>query len=381
MKEIHISDARQFLSCRRAWDFSSPLRMGYEPDPTPIHYLVGRLVHFGMYAMYEEGVHPVYAYQQMLDHHIAKKEPTLAIPDEKSVRWTQVNMGREVVNNYWKWVSGNDAPDEGWETISNETTFHLPMYNDEGRISNKIGYGGRYDRLARWAGDPKVRKPGIWLWEFKTTAREPTQEWLLLDNQVTSYLYAAQQVIGEPIEGIHFRFLKKKFPDKPRRIRGGVELSRAINSGSQGVQSTYDLYVEAIEELADDLLKLAYNDEPVPEIMRERKIHKLKQEYGDVLDTLAGRGWEEYFLTFDIGKTQTEIRNATRDLWQLGLEMTRDSVKIYPAPEWQKCRFCSFREPCIMLNRGEDPTKLLKYTYVKRDPNEPDLDILLGGEE
>jgi hypothetical protein len=351
--------------------------LGYEPDPIPIHYLVGRAVHFALYAYYEEGVHPAFAYQQFMENHIQTREPSLRMPDEQSKRYTQVQLGLRMVSNYFTWVTGLDQPDEDWETISNETTFHLPLFNKEGKKSRKISLGGRFDRIARRLSDGTV-----WLWEFKTTAREPDPDWLLLDNQVLTYCYAAEQIIGQPIEGIHFRFLKKKSPEKPHRIRGGSELSRAINSGSQGVHTTYDLYVEAIEELAAEQIGPKYAPDPVPEIMMQRAISNLMSDYAQVLNELAGRGWEEYFYVADVKKTREEIANATRDLWQLGLEMSRTRVKIYPAPEWQKCRFCYFREPCLMEYRSKDPSQLLHHTFVKRSTSEPDLDVILnGGEE
>lgn len=384
MPEIHISDVRQFLSCRRAWDFSSVLRQGYEPSPTPIHFLVGRAVHFGMYAWYEEGVHPAYAYQQFINKHIEEHEPELRIPDPESRRLQQINIGLRVCDNYYKWVTGLDNPDEGWTTISNEPTFHLPMFNPEGHMSRRITMGGRFDRMARWDGPrTETRMPGsIWIWEFKTTSREPDKDWMDLDNQVTTYCYAAEKIIGLPVAGIHFRFMKKKFPEKPHRIRQGTQLSRAINSGAQGVNTTYDLYVEAIDELAHEQLSEKFGPEP-PEPILLRRVQDLKDEYDDVLNQLATRGWDEYFMTFDVRKTPIEIENATRDLWQLGLEMCRPTVKIYPSPEWMKCRFCSFREPCMMLNAGKDPASLLHHTYGRRDPNEADLDTILaygGGE-
>lgn len=378
--EIHISDVRSFLSCRRAWDFSSMLRQGWEPDPTPIHFLVGRLVHTAMYGWYEEGVHPAFTYSQALTKHINEKEPSLGVPDENSYRYQQVQMGLKLVSNYYEWIQSTEEPDEDWETIANEPTFHLPLFNAEGKKSNRISWGGRFDRLARKKSDGTV-----WLWEFKTTAREPDKEWLKTDNQVTSYLAAAQHIFGFPIQGIHFRFMKKKFPDVPRRIRGGMELSRAVNSGAQGVHTTYDLYVRALEELNIELLsnKFGLKPEELSEQQIEKGLVLLKRDYDNVLTILAARGWEEYFMTFDVAKTQTEVQNATKDLWQIGLQMVRPNVPIYPAPEWQKCRYCHFREPCLEMNAGIDPSRTLKWQYAKRDRNEDDLDLILsyGGEE
>ena len=379
MPEIHISDVRQFLSCRRAWNYSSLLRMGYEPNPAPIYYVVGRAVHLGMYAYYEEGVHPAFAYQQFINKHIEENEPELRIPDEKSIRQQQIKTGLMICDNYYKWVTGLDSPDEGWTTISNETKFHLPQFNEQGRKSRKITHGGRFDRLARWDGPslPNRKNGTVWLWEFKTTSREPDRTWLDLDNQVTSYLHAAESIIGTPIEGVHFRFMKKKFPQKPYRVRNGTQLSRAINSGAQGVSTTYDLYVEAIEELAIEELREKHGQD-IPEVLLLRRVHALKHEYDDVLTVLAGRGWEEYFMTFDITKTPAQIQNSTKDFWQLGLEMCRPSVKIYPAPEWMKCKFCHYREPCMMENDGRDPKDLLRFAYKKRDSDEADLDTILS---
>ena len=59
--EIHVSDVRTYKSCRRRWDWSSPLRGNLEPNFTPPHFFIGRAVHYAAASFLENGTLPTEA--------------------------------------------------------------------------------------------------------------------------------------------------------------------------------------------------------------------------------------------------------------------------------------------------------------------------------
>jgi hypothetical protein len=124
--------------------------------------------------------------------------------------------------------------------------------------------------------------------------------------------------------------------------------------------------------------------------------HRIVEEFavGDelVLDergVLAGWAWDEIDLASTIaGNQYTEIRvdppafrrtrvprsavekdGAASRLGRAVLEMLAADLVIEPSPEWPHCAHCSFRAPCIAMNRGEDPRAMLATRYRARGPD------------
>ncbi len=346
---IHVSDLRTFKECRRKWHYSSPLRMNLRPERSPIYFTVGRAVHYALAEYYETGEAPVDIYDRYVEA-VRQVEP---VPDEDE---RHLEVGRGMVVNYLNWVTSPEQPDEDWKVLATELKYKTPLFNDEGKKSNRVFLEGRIDGV--WKHLPTGK---VWLMEFKTTARQPNANWLTLDDQASAYCWAAQQVFDTPIEGVVFRFLLKNIPEKPKRIRGGTQLSRAIKSS---LHTTGALYREAIYDLAFDTIDHTTDKEGV-----QRYAMELEEEYGGILDQLDMQGYEQFFLQFKTIRTPAELESVGRDLWGVGLEMTRESTALYPSPNWMKCNFCSFREPCLATTQGRttDAELMLKHMYKPRD--------------
>ena len=61
-------------------------------------------------------------------------------------------------------------------------------------------------------------------------------------------------------------------------------------------------------------------------------------------------------------------RGANR-LGRAVLEMLAARPVIEPTPEWSHCARCTFRAPCIAMNRGDDPRAMLATRYRARGPD------------
>lgn len=371
--EIHISDLRTFTSCRRRWAWSSPLKRHLEPMVTPIYFLTGRAVHFALATHYETGEMPQDVFERFMTSAIKEEEDRVGVlwPEEREKMDNNLALGRGMMDSYWRYLKSGGRPDEQWKTVATELSFSVPILTPSGTPSSRIFLAGRFDGIVE-----NVEDGTLWLREYKTSARQPNRNWLELDNQATTYAWAAQQLMGRPIAGVHYRFLIKKTPEKPWRLKNG-DLTKAINSQ---LSTTYELYMDAINELAWGRVAekfgvtvetiVTVEDPEVHEAFLKRQA-VLIEEYRSVLEELAGRGWGEYFVEISVRKTQAELEASAHDLWRIGLEMVRPTTPIYPAPEWLKCQFCPYKAPCILTNAGGNPEVLLENEYRPRVVEDP----------
>lgn len=98
----------------------------------------------------------------------------------------------------------------GWETVSTEEEFHLPLVNPEtGRESRTFTHAGKYDGIVRWPASGRLL-----LLEHKTTTDDITDPnapyWrrLQIDSQVSHYMLANWQS-GRKLDGTLYDVLKK----------------------------------------------------------------------------------------------------------------------------------------------------------------------------
>lgn len=369
---IHISDLKIYQSCKRRWDWSSALRRNLEPRVTPSFFMQGKAIHFALASYYETGEHPAPVYLRFME---GQKSKLGVMWEDQEKAWVDmVAQGEGMMLNYIDWVRSLEHPDKDWVVVDTEIEFGpLPIPSPSGRASPKIEFAGRFDGIFR-----RVSTGQLWLREYKTTARAPDVDWLSFDTQSTAYAFAAQQILGEPIQGVHFRFLTKKAPQKPPRIRKGTQLSRATNS-PQTMSTTYQLYLEAIAELAFDEM---FPDNTSAEFRRaileqhdnaphfQTRLEELKAEYSDTLNELLLQGFGNYFTDIFIHKTPIEIESLVEDMHTVGLEMTRDTTPIYAEPEWLKCQFCPFKRPCRAKTLGKDYERILRDEFKPREAEE-----------
>jgi hypothetical protein len=70
-----------------------------------------------------------------------------------------------------------------------------------------------------------------------------------------------------------------------------------------------------------------------------------------------------------IAHTTTEKRSAAGRLGRAVLAMLDPRLALDPTPSWAHCASCTFRAPCLALNRGEDAELLLAAGYRRRPPD------------
>jgi hypothetical protein len=328
--EFHISDIKKFKTCRQLWYYSSPLRMNLAPRRTPEYFLSGKGVHYGASRFYEDGEHPLDAFDRCVSF-FKQREGHLWGPKTLEA----IRIGRAICMSYHSWVTSPLRPDLKWKVLATEISFgpiRLPVPGTS-RKSTKYELSGRFDQVLEDLDDGN-----LWLREFKTTQRTPVQSWLDNDDQLTSYCWAIQQILGRPVVGIQYRFLMKKAPEMPPLVQNGTRLSKAIHSN---LSTTYDLYLAAIKEHG-------FNE----------------ADYREVLDELLWKGWSDYIIELPSMRSQGALQVAAENLFYTAYDMA-DNPPVYPSPDWIKCQYCPFASPCQAAQEGhpELEEKILAEEY------------------
>lgn len=209
-----------------------------------------------------------------------------------------------------------------------------------------VTYGGRIDVLAQ---DSHGR---YWIIDWKTAARltgddiiEVFQgdEFILLDDQVTSYCWALW-TLGINIAGFIYHEQKKAFPQEPEPNK--VQRKGCWYSVNRMQDTTYDVYLQTVSE--GDPSGLASG------------------AYDNFLEWLKTEG-PRFYSRKQVQRSDTELRNAGYNIWLEAREMIQPELPIYPSPGRFGCTFCAFKQPCLGKNRGEDYEYLLESEFEKRD--------------
>lgn len=191
---------------------------------------------------------------------------------------------------------------------------------------------GTFDRVAR---DPWGR---IVLVDYKTYKRQDSEK-LEMDRQVSTYLWAANQLYGE-VEGLYHYQLTKAKPEAPKVVRG----DKFSQDKSQAV--TYAIYHKALID--------RYGEVPQEYVAFLNHLTQQETADGDMLirRTLAQR-------------SPVFLANHARAIAAQYGEMSDPTLPIYPNPGYH-CRLCPFKQPCLATDLEADVEFLLEAGYASR---------------
>lgn len=335
---IRTTERTNFKKCRVLWDFVSANRNNLEPVRQSMSLVFGIAIHKGLETYYNPQQWNELSYEAKTDLAVFKFKDNLisdkkleaqdnkgSLSEEREEEYNDhLDLGEGMLRNYGEW-----APDEdeklGLVPLAVEEKFQVPLYypnSDEPVVINDrpVVYQVRIDLVARHEKEDGL----INIWDHKTAANiGGDTSFLDLDTQLASYGWAYQVKYGERIGGIMYNELAKSYPKPPKVLKAG-NLSQ-----DKRQNTTYELYVKAIEEMGLD---------PEP--------------YSAMLDHLAGKG-NTHFRRTPIFKTTQEIYNQGRYVVDEVLDMT-DNPRIYPNPSKMHCGYCAFQGPCNINNEGGD---------------------------
>lgn len=327
MTTVHISDIRAYKSCPRLAYFSSPLWKGLGPLEVYGPFYIGRLVHAALEYYYaKKGKLSFRAATTMAVETEAESATGLPLDQALWVLEGYTETARSILHWYYRWIKSEDHRNHPWgdpslEFLEQEPTFEvsLPYTSMTGRC-----LGGRFDGLVRRRDDGS-----LWLFETKTTVSiQNLQKSLRFDEQAGAYIYAAQQILGEHVEGVIYNILRKKAPTMPPVLKSG-KLSQ-----NKSLDTTVERYLDA-----------AYAAHP------HDSDEEIRERYADMLAHLEAKG-NTFFSRTIVRRTPYEIRKSARELSKVATRMANEEM-FAPSPDFIKCNRCLFQNPCLAASRGE----------------------------
>jgi|GEM_PF-3396584 len=323
---IRQSDMGAYRKCRRYWDYTSALRQNLQPGGQAIiHFWFGTGMHFAL-----EDFH---GFNRFGDPRHAFAAYVEATPEaQRPPKWEEyAELAPSMLAYYLEsWLPQRSEYDTLWVAGKPqlEVSWKLPLAGLDHPVS------GTFDRLVT---DPYGR---LWIMDWKMMA---TIETAKLDNdfQVTTYLWAAEQLYGK-VEGLIYVQFKKVVPRGPEWLEKSGRFSMATSA-----PVSYGSFVAS--------LKHRFGTVPSEYQAHLNKLAMLEDGDGDLFirRTLVRRNRNA--LTLHGQHVTAQAR-----------EMTYPHLAIYPNPT-KDCGYCPFRAPCLAADDGADEAYLLQENFVSRN--------------
>jgi len=344
--KLSTTERQEFKRCRRRWDYSSFSRQSIEPKRPATALWFGTGIHYALAEYYEKELDPGTAFEKWANEGIeAIRESQKGLWDDQLKELEDIRqLGVDMLDGYVTWASLADFKEgTGFkEVLLVEREFQVPIRDAEGnplRFTDGAGQiwechlVGRLDMIVQ---DFDGR---LWVLDHKTSKDKLDPEILIMDDQMTIYLWAAQQIFGVPFEGCYYNVLRKKVPRVPPVLKSGG-LSQA-----KDIDTTYEVYMQAIE---DNGLN--------------------PDDYHKILDILQNKP-NTFYQREKVRRNQHEIVIAGALLVGEAVDML-NAPYIYPNPTWD-CKWdCDYKELCLATNRNDDVEWLREAMFQTREPEE-----------
>lgn len=380
--EIHTSERRSYRSCRRRWNWITRDRWYPKMTAKPLEF--GVAYHKAMEVYYEPTTWFAYdrdtreqlAIAEFVKVCEAQRKKFLEVKDETYLDDDvnldydeRVELGKGMLQYYIKNISPD--VDRGFKPIKVEIGFKVPVRDPAGRaimcrcdqcwekvqavVDQNDMNNDAYVEREFWRGLPVVyagrldalmedENGDYWIYDWKT-ARSVSQndEFLYLDDQVGSYVWALRMMLGLPVRGFIYHEQKKGYPKPPEGNK--VQRLGRWFSVAKNQDTDYDVYLKTVKEEDTEAYEAGL--------------------YDDFLDWLKTEG-TVFFKRFQIHKNEEELKSIGFNIWQEATEMTNPDIPIYPNPGRFGCSFCAFRSPCMGVNGNEDYMYTLETLFERR---------------
>lgn len=325
---IHITGRRGFRDCRRQYYYSTVERIAPKGELQSTGPLwMGTAVHHCLALYYEN------RRRQQVDPHDMSLEDNADL----LTSWAEYQTESTLVPDYETKVlvdtmlSGyqkfSQEEDKEWKIVGVEVNLKRAVSLPNGQTAI---IEGTLDLIIEW-------KKHLWIVDHKTAAQIPGDSQLEHDDQFTGYMWLAHEH-GIPVIGVIYNALRKKIPTKPLVLAsGGLSKNKSIDT-------TYDVYMEAIEENGLN---------PI--------------QYQDMLDMLKTKN--AFFIRKYLTRSKNEIASFGENLIPELLDMTNPNLPWYPNPGW-RCAFCAYNFLCKVQNEKGDVNAIKQSMFQEKGDHE-----------
>lgn len=376
---IHTSERKAFRSCRRRWNWTN--REMYYPRVTPAPLEFGVAFHAAMEKYYDPRTWEqdlrikqslaMVQFKQVCDEQLKNYaklngEPDVSIREEYENRLT---LGLHMIKYYTENVSR--YTDVGFTPVEVEVPFEIAILGPDGSAiwckcdicarrwakfdaefdvtdpvdmlnwpGLPVTYGGRLDMLA-------VDELGrYWIYDWKTTSRildeDAESSFLTLDDQISSYIWALRS-LGYNVAGFVYVEIRKAYPAPPK------ELTRLYKGRKYSTSKTEFATPEQYMKFVEENDPLAY----------------AQGFYDEHIGWLKSEG-PRFHQRHQVHKNKHEVESAGYNIWLEAQDIT-GNPRVYPQPGRFSCNTCSYKQPCIGMNQGEDYRYTLDTMFEKRE--------------
>jgi hypothetical protein len=376
---IRTSGRRVFRRCLRKWGFQSSMRQNLQRKGTEtnIHFWFGSAIHFAMEDYFGENLFgdltkafqayyaafPAYERPEGADEHYYLglgmleyfKEwypkhnedmqfQTVWLDENKQPVEPGTGGARPLVEESFmldlgltSWV---DVETEEIVKIRDEDVLldskgqYVVVYDDSNifdeprrRYITKVPiyYHGTMDRIVqdkygRW-----------WIMDWKTAKGADTNK-LDTDDQISAYMWAAEQWLGRPIHGFVYVQLTKDLAKVPKRLATGKL------SVDKKQKTTYNLFRKALLDDYGEVRKA-----PAPMITFLNHLAAQETPEGD------------RFIRWDlVTRNKGQKESTYRHILAEASMMIDPDLYLFPNPTRDCIWDCPFRDACLMMEKGEE---------------------------
>jgi len=316
--------------------------MNLETKTPALPLWTGTGIHAALEFYYREGKNPAETFTTWADASLREIRTRVALDLEVEQRlYGARQLGIDMLTHYAQWAPAND-PKWFVKALVTEIEFSVPILAPTGAYTQ--------GRLVGKVDGIIIDEHGyLWVLEHKSFAQEPPTDFLLLDEQTSTYQYAMQREIAAGklekydiprtaiLRGVLYNGLRKKVPRIPPVVNGGKNVSK-----DRSIDTTYEVYLETIHANK-------FNPE----------------DYSEILDILQAKG-NSFFKRERLERNETEMRLLEKRLYDEYRDMHDPNVRIYPSPTWDCAYMCDYKALCIAENLGSDVEFLIQQLYQQR---------------
>ena len=342
---VRTSYRSLYRKCRRLWGWMSPNKANLDIRIRPDYFWIGTGMHFAMedFHGYNYYGHPAAAF--IAYYEATRKAGTAPIDCSELL-----NIGTNMMvyyKDYWLDYGERDPLEtyyvRGVPQVEVRFLIPLPIKGPQGQ---EVFYQGTFDGIVI---DEDER---LWIKEYKS-AKAIQKGHFDVDDQCTSYVWAARQLYDLPIAGVIYQQHKKAFPSPPKLLRTGKL------STSKTMSTTASLYARKMAEVYGMV-----STSPV-ECRKYLENLQLAECSGDFTTG------DKYIQRDYIYRNEYQAAAQGEKILMEVEEQLREDLPLYPSPTRDCNWMCPLESACIAMDDGSDYESLLMALTQER-PEEND---------
>lgn len=350
-KEIHPTDVMMYRDCPRAWWFGSSHGLNLQPVQIPKPLFFGRIAHEALKVFYDNS-RDLEASLDFVQEELSRQKQKLIAVGESLWKYNEdlLRYVEELLPPMLKhYVLWSERLDDEIEILATEQLFRVKIpesFNEDGSVAlwSDLYLAGRFDGFVQDINGE------YYVLEFKTVNKLYGVGYYPRNLQAGAYVWAANQIVGKPIKGILYRFLRKAVPDDPKPLKTGGY------SQAKSQKTSYHWFVDQLRQEAgseEQFKQLCRENEQIIRHLSEQELVRNNEISND------------FFKQLKVRKRPPQLRGAMQAIHHYGKEMIYDP-QMFPSGGW-RCGWCSYKTPCDLIEYGGDWQGVLETEFASRD--------------